>query len=974
MPKSVASYRSHETTHGPGDHSPSDDEETRSRQAEAMRNAYRNAQAGVPTSPLATRSTSAQGSYSDLRSGMMSRSHLSEHAGLLQNSDLLASGYRTMPASSPATPRRGISRMTSYANSMRLRGHSRRGSFARKVSKALRSRDGIPEAEAEATAMMASSFKDDRVWYDQFTSTDWVHDSIADAYRVKGLRSRKDWRGRLQALFDGAQGWILVAIIGCLTAGIAYCIDVTEAAIFDYKTGYCSHNWRYSKRKCCSGASICDEWCRWSGLTHREGNSKLWSDFAAYFIWVVLLSLAACALTLQTKTTISSAVTLSTLDENLGADPHGHGKTNEDQENQERPESTATQKPPMVYYPAAGSGVAEVKVILSGFVLHGYLGVQTLVFKTLGLILSVASGLSIGKEGPYVHVAACIGNIACRLFSKYRMNDGKRREVLSASAAAGVAVAFGAPIGGVLFSLEEVSYYFPPKTLFRTFFCCIAAALSLRFLDPYGTSKIVLFEVRYITDWRFFELAVFILLGILGGATGAMFIKASRIWAKTFRRVPVIKKHPMFEVLLVAVLTGLISFWNRYTRLPVAELLFELSSPCSAFTETGTSLCPTASRIPDTIWYLCWAFVVKAALTTVTFGIKVPAGIYVPSMVVGGLLGRIVGHAVQWLTITYPDFGLFGDCPVNGNPEACVVPGVYALVAAGATMCGVTRLSVTLAVILFELTGSLEHVLPFSLGVLIAKWTADALEPASIYDLLTDMNSYPFLDSKVRPVFTTELGDITPAPHPSHYIDISHSPLVPAPQLRAKLEHLHTVGELDGGLPILRDGVLVGLIPAPDLEFALDGLEAESSALCLMSASERWQGPGRGAILLPSDSEDSEDEGEGDSHLFNPSSSSDPLLSSQRLRDHNKRKDTGNDDDNEDDDPVQRSTDPTDFTAYIDPAPVALEICSPMDLVYECFVKLGLRYICVLREGRFVGLVHKKAFVKYCREVERQKL
>jgi chloride channel 3/4/5 len=960
MPKSIASYRSYNSRVS-GDHSPSDDEETRGRQAEAVRNAYRNAQAGVSTSPLATRDRLAQDSYSDLRGGMMSRSQLSESAGLLLHPDLSASGYRTMPASSPATPRRGISRRNSYASSTRLRGISRRGSFARKISRVLRSSDGIAEAEDEANPMLASSYRDNRVWYDQFTSTDWVHDSIADAYRVKELRSRKDWRGRLEALFDGAQGWILVAIIGCITAGIAYFIDVTEAAIFDYKTGYCSHNWRYSKRNCCSGASICDEWCRWSGLAHREGNSKLWSDFAAYFLWVVVLSLAACWLTLQTKTTISSAASLSTLDENLGADPHGYGKTSEDQENdanQEASPNAATQKPPTVYYPAAGSGVAEVKVILSGFVLHGYLGVQTLVFKTLGLILSVASGLSIGKEGPYVHVAACVGNIACRLFSKYRQNDGKRREVLSASAAAGVAVAFGAPIGGVLFSLEEVSYYFPPKTLFRTFFCCIAAALSLRFLDPYGTSKIVLFEVRYITDWRFFELAIFILLGILGGATGAMFIKASRIWAKTFRRIPTIKKHPMFEVLLVAVLTGLISFWNRYTRLPVAELLFELSSPCSTFTEEGTSLCPTASRIPDTIWYLCWAFVVKATLTTVTFGIKVPAGIYVPSMVVGGLLGRIVGHSVQWLTITYPDFGLFANCPANGNPESCVVPGVYALVAAGATMCGVTRLSVTLAVILFELTGSLEHVLPFSLGVLIAKWTADALEPSSIYDLLTDMNSYPFLDSKVRPVFTTELGDITQAPHPNHFIDISRSPLVPAHQLRVKLEHLHMAGELDGGLPILRNGVLVGLIPAPDLEFALDGLEAESAALCLMSAHEKWQGPSRGAVLTLPSASSSEDEAEADERGFGSSSAAEPLLASQRIREQTSR------------DPLR--PDPADFTPYIDVAPVALEICSPMDLVYECFVKLGLRYICVTREGRFVGLVHKKAFVKYCREVHRE--
>jgi len=49
---------------------------------------------------------------------------------------------------------------------------------------------------------------------------------------------------------------------------------------------------------------------------------------------------------------------------------------------------------------------------------------------------------------------------------------------------------------------------------------------------------------------------------------------------------------------------------------------------------------------------------------------------------------------------------------------------------------------------------------------------------------------------------------------------------------------------------------------------------------------------------------------------------------------------------------------------------VSLDIHSPMDLVYQCFVKLGLRYICVLRDGQYAGLVHKKAFVKYIRELE----
>jgi chloride channel 3/4/5 len=231
------------------------------------------------------------------------------------------------------------------------------------------------------------------------------------------------------------------------------------------------------------------------------------------------------------------------------------------------------------------------------------------------------------------------------------------------------------------------------------------------------------------------------------------------------------------------------------------------------------------------------------------------------------------------------------------------------MVAAGATMCGVTRLTVTLATILFELTGSLDHVLPFSIGVLVSKWTADAIEPLSIYDLLIDMNSYPFLDNKVRPVFSGEFGDIVPRHlREERIIDISESVLIPAKELRSQLETLHMAGELDGGLPIIKDGALVGLIPAPDLEFALDRLENEDKSLCLMSREAK----------------------------FAASTAIENALAEA-------------DDDEEDD--------PTDFTAFIDPAPVRLDIHSPMDLVYECFVKLGLRFICAVREGKYAGMV-----------------
>lgn len=117
------------------------------------------------------------------------------------------------------------------------RYHNRYESWGQRLIQALSDR---PDPMSESKSSLLA---DERIWYDQFTSTDWVHDSIADAYRVKQLRSRKGFWGRLIVLFDGAQGWILSAVVGVLVALVAYCVDVAETTIFDYKDGFCARAW-----------------------------------------------------------------------------------------------------------------------------------------------------------------------------------------------------------------------------------------------------------------------------------------------------------------------------------------------------------------------------------------------------------------------------------------------------------------------------------------------------------------------------------------------------------------------------------------------------------------------------------------------------------------------------------------------------------------------------------------------------------
>jgi chloride channel 3/4/5 len=81
------------------------------------------------------------------------------------------------------------------------------------------------------------------------------------------------------------------------------------------------------------------------------------------------------------------------------------------------------------------------------------------------------------------------------------------------------------------------------------------------------------------------------------------------------------------------------------------------------------------------------AMVVKGALTVVTFGIKVPAGIFIPTLGVGACAGRVLGIAVQWSQWVDPSNRIFAACKGDKN---CVIPGLYAMVGAAATLSGVT--------------------------------------------------------------------------------------------------------------------------------------------------------------------------------------------------------------------------------------------------------------------------------------------
>ncbi|EIM22382.1 hypothetical protein WALSEDRAFT_32065 [Wallemia mellicola CBS 633.66] len=609
----------------------------------------------------------------------------------------------------------------------------------------------------------------------------------------------------------------------------------------------------------------------------------------------------------------------------------------------EKLQLTSPHNYPVMYF-AAGSGIPEMKAILSGFVIRGYLGVCTLLCKGIGLAFSVASGLNLGKEGPMVQIAACVGNITSRYIRKFETNEAKRREIISASCAAGVSVAFGAPIGGVLFALEEISTYFPPKVMWRAFYCASLAAVTLKFLDPYGTGKTVLFEVTYDQDWKFFELPFFFIIAIAGGLYGAYFSKFNIWWGKNVRMQSIVKSHPIIEVVVITLITAVISSYNPLTEMGGTELVSTLLSECPSKSSGKklkgifATLCAREGQAPwGIIKTLSLAIGIKSVLTVITFGMKLPAGIFVPTLAVGACFGRMVGLVIEYWSIVQPDSALFGQCK---SQSKCMLSAIYALIGAASALSGVTRMTISLVVIVCELTGTLNYVVPTMLSILISKTLADTIEHKGIYDLIIDMNKLPFLDAKHEYRFGKDsVLDVATKKIPVIRIDQEHSVCT----LLDKLDSLVMRGLSDSGFPLIIDdeGIirLVGYIAANELEHALDSLSHNPSARVRFTPFDTLQN----SILTQS------------TNNSNSNSRSRLTLFKRFSGVHD----------------APLSANPYDLSAYCDLSPVVVRPEAPMALVHDNFSKLGARQVFVVDSiGGFQGVVYRKRWIDYLKSLE----
>lgn len=446
---------------------------------------------------------------------------------------------------------------------------------------------------------------------------------------------------------------------------------------------------------------------------------------------------------------------------------------------------------------AGGSGLPDVIAYLNGILLAKVLNVKTFIAKAISCVLSVSGGLPVGTEAPLIHLGAITGfgvtqgrsrTMGCQtnLFQSYR-NHKDRRDFVTAGAACGVAAAFGAPIGGLLFVMEEVASFWDHSASGQIFLASMVSFCTVAFINTFtesGSSGFVsnkaaiLFEVNYSIPLNITAVIPAVFLGLLCGLLATGFTKLNLRVVRFRRRhfKPFVRRkllEPTAIALVFATVCYLLALGgecqptlqaqpvNHTTGLQpwqtenITRLVnFTCSqpgyySPLATLTLTVGKgnirhffTRRTADEFPASVIFVY--FVVYFFSALYTSGTFVSSGLVIPMLVIGSTVGRLFGVGLV---------NLFALHNVDGQSayyvdHSWMDPGVFAVIGAGAFFGGVSRMAMSLSVIMVELSGELHYLLPVMVAITVAKATADYLTQP-LYHALLHLDWVPYLPHDV---------------------------------------------------------------------------------------------------------------------------------------------------------------------------------------------------------------------------------
>ncbi|KAL3877294.1 hypothetical protein ACJMK2_035024 [Sinanodonta woodiana] len=594
---------------------------------------------------------------------------------------------------------------------------------------------------------------------------------------------------------------------------------------------------------------------------------------------------------------------------------------------------------------AAGSGIPLIKCYLNGVKVPYVVRLKTLFVKVIGVISAVTGGLVVGKEGPMIHsgsvIAAGISQGRSTTFKfdlkifKYFRNDTEKRDFVSGGAAAGVAAAFGAPIGGVLFSLEEGASFWNQALTWRIFFASMLSTFTLNVIASYrnghaldlSSPGLFNFGKFNTTNYAAVEIPFFLIMGAIGGFLGAIFNQVNYHLTMFRQRYVYRPWTKVVEAMLVAGFTAVVGYIIIYFFNDCEPMREEPKSypvqffcPDGQYSSTVSIFFQTPEEgvkhlfhdvvgtyKPVTLALYCIAYFIIACWT---YGLCIPSGLFIPGLLIGAAWGRLFGIAVgaMFPAATWVDVGK------------------YSLIGAAAQLGGIVRMTISLTVIIVEATGNVTFGFPIMVVLIIAKWIGDLINEG-IYDMHIHIQGVPILGWE-PPVMSSNISAREVMSHP-----------VSVFRTKEKVGRIVDIlkNETHNGFPVVRD-YDPSAEQSDDTETfgTFHGLVLRSQLLILLKRKVFKENPDYNKIVSTMKLED-----------FRDAYPRFPPIQRIHISPHER-----------------------DFTidlnVFMNPGTYTISDCASLPRIFKLFRALGLRHVVVTnRRNQVIGIVTRKDLARY---------
>jgi CIC family chloride channel protein len=337
---------------------------------------------------------------------------------------------------------------------------------------------------------------------------------------------------------------------------------------------------------------------------------------------------------------------------------------------------------------AKGHGVPEVMEAI--LLRNGRIRPRVVIAKLFGSAIYIASGGSVGREGPVIQIGSAIGSTAGQLLG---VNSSRMRTFVACGAAAGIAAAFNAPVAGALFAIEILL----GDIAVLQFSPIVVASVSATVVSRHYLGDFPAFSVPHYEMISAWELVLYTGLGVLCGLVASGFIKVLYSAEDFFDRLKIPDS--------IKGVTGGIAIGAIGIMIP------------EIFGVGYESI--DAALHSNMLWKLALVLVlVKIIATSLSLGSGGSGGIFAPSLFLGAATGAFFGGVAHFFF-----------------PSITANPGAYALVGMGGVVAAATHGPITAILIIFEMTNDYKTILPLMVTCIVGTIVALKLNKHSIYTL-----------------------------------------------------------------------------------------------------------------------------------------------------------------------------------------------------------------------------------------------